>query len=252
MNSSTSNLRGLAVVMLLQLPLCSPSRRPSPAQQTSRRRRNTHPRRSLHCASTFRTRTTQFDAYTRDPCTQAESRELPAGRCADHNGVLELVLKNAIALALENNLDIAIARYNIPIAASRHPPHPGRRILPRRQYRRRAEHTGRRRRWLRFGGSGAGAGGTSGGAGGAGSGASGLVAVDARHRNQCLLLRSRRSNGARSTSSTTPSHCRTSRSTELQRCNRTRPTEISAIRRPFLPALVLRDLRQQPRHHKQS
>ena len=32
------------------------------------------------------------------------------------NGVLELSLKNAIALSLENNLDLAIARYNIPIA----------------------------------------------------------------------------------------------------------------------------------------
>src|SRR5260370_4078884 len=33
-------------------------------------------------------------------------------------GVLELSLKDAIALSLENNLDIAIARYNIPIAAA--------------------------------------------------------------------------------------------------------------------------------------
>jgi hypothetical protein len=32
------------------------------------------------------------------------------------DGVLELSLKDAIALSLENNLDIAIARYNIPIA----------------------------------------------------------------------------------------------------------------------------------------
>ncbi|MBW8748778.1 MAG: TolC family protein, partial [Acidobacteria bacterium] len=32
------------------------------------------------------------------------------------NGVLELSLKDAIALALENNLDLAIARYNLPIA----------------------------------------------------------------------------------------------------------------------------------------
>src|SRR5580698_4292819 len=31
-----------------------------------------------------------------------------------HDGVLELSLNDAIALALENNLDIAIARYNIP------------------------------------------------------------------------------------------------------------------------------------------
>ena len=32
------------------------------------------------------------------------------------DGVLELSLKDAISLALENNLDLAIARYNIPIA----------------------------------------------------------------------------------------------------------------------------------------
>ncbi|WP_433984150.1 hypothetical protein RBB78_02865 [Tunturiibacter empetritectus] len=34
------------------------------------------------------------------------------------DGVLELSLRDAISLALENNLDIAIARYNIPIAAA--------------------------------------------------------------------------------------------------------------------------------------
>jgi outer membrane protein TolC len=34
------------------------------------------------------------------------------------DGVLELSLKDAISLALENNLDIAIARYNLPIAAA--------------------------------------------------------------------------------------------------------------------------------------
>src|SRR5580698_200807 len=34
------------------------------------------------------------------------------------NGVLELSLNDAIALSLENNLDIAIARYNLPIAAA--------------------------------------------------------------------------------------------------------------------------------------
>ena len=33
-------------------------------------------------------------------------------------GFLNCSLKDAIALALENNLDIAIARYNLPIAAA--------------------------------------------------------------------------------------------------------------------------------------
>lgn len=92
-----------------------------------------------------------------------------------HDGVLELSLKDAIALALENNLDIAIARYNIPIAQAD--------VL-------RTE-AGGLFRGVNTGvvqntpgggvggfgssGIGAGAGGTSGGAGGAGSGASGLV-----------------------------------------------------------------------------
>jgi outer membrane protein TolC len=91
------------------------------------------------------------------------------------DGVLELSLKDAIALALENNLDIAIARYNLPIAAA---------DVLRTQ-------AGGSFRGVNTGvvqntpgggvggfgtaASGAGAGGTSGGAGGAGSGASGLV-----------------------------------------------------------------------------
>ncbi len=92
-----------------------------------------------------------------------------------HNGVLELSLKDAIALALENNLDLAIARYNLPIADA---------DLMRTQ-------AGGSFRGVNTGvvsntpsggssggasgGGGAGAGGTSGGAGGAGAGASGLV-----------------------------------------------------------------------------
>src|ERR1700710_2885311 len=92
-----------------------------------------------------------------------------------HNGVLELSLNDAISLALENNLDIAIARYNIPIARA---------DVLRTQ-------AGGSFRGVNTGvvqntpgggvggfgssSSGAGAGGTSGGAGGAGSGASGLV-----------------------------------------------------------------------------
>ena len=91
------------------------------------------------------------------------------------DGVLELSLKDAIALALENNLDIAIARYNLPIAAA---------DVLRTQ-------AGGTFRGVNTGvvqntpgggvggfgtaASGAGAGGTTGGAGGAGTGASGLV-----------------------------------------------------------------------------
>jgi outer membrane protein TolC len=92
-----------------------------------------------------------------------------------HDGKLYLSLKDAIGLALENNLDLAIARYNLPIANTD--------ILRTR--------AGGIFRGVNAGvvqgtpgggvggfGTGApggGAGGTTGGAGGAGAGASGLV-----------------------------------------------------------------------------
>ena len=91
------------------------------------------------------------------------------------NGVLVLSLQNAIALALENNLDLAIARYNIPIAKAD--------VLRTRAG---ASFLGVNTGVVQntpgggvggFGSAstGAGAGGTSGGAGGAGGGAGGLV-----------------------------------------------------------------------------
>jgi len=92
-----------------------------------------------------------------------------------HDGVLELSLSDAIALALENNLDIAIARYNIPIAQADV-------LRTRAGGSFRGVNTGVVQNTpgggvggFGSGSSGAGAGGTSGGAGGAGSGASGLV-----------------------------------------------------------------------------
>ncbi|WP_089842339.1 TolC family protein [Granulicella pectinivorans] len=91
------------------------------------------------------------------------------------NGELVLSLKDAISLALENNLDLAIARYNIPIAEAD--------ILRTKAGGSfRGVNTGVVQNTpgggvggFGSGSSGAGAGGTSGGAGGAGSGASGLV-----------------------------------------------------------------------------
>jgi len=92
-----------------------------------------------------------------------------------HNGVLELSLRDAIALALEDNLDLAIARYNIPIARA---------DILRTQAGGvfRGVNTGVIQNTpgggiggFGSGATGAGAGGTSGGAGGAGTGASGLV-----------------------------------------------------------------------------
>lgn len=92
-----------------------------------------------------------------------------------HNGVLVLSLQDAIALALEDNLDLAIARYNIPIAkADVLRTQAGGTFL--------GVNTGvvQNTPGGGIGGfgsasTGAGAGGTSGGAGGAGGGAGGLV-----------------------------------------------------------------------------
>jgi outer membrane protein TolC len=91
------------------------------------------------------------------------------------DGVLELSLQDTIQLALENNLDLAIARYNFPIAEA---------DVLRTQAGGsfRGVNTGVVQNTpgggvggFGSGASGAGAGGTSGGAGGAGSGAGGLV-----------------------------------------------------------------------------
>jgi outer membrane protein TolC len=89
-------------------------------------------------------------------------------------GALHLSLKDAIELALENNLDLAIARYNIPIAKA---------DILRTQAGGvfRGVNTAVVRNTPGGGGAdlgsstGGGAGGTSGGAGGAGGGAGGLV-----------------------------------------------------------------------------
>jgi outer membrane protein TolC len=115
-----------------------------------------------------------FDAYrgkTVPPPSLENSARLDS---LIRNGKLYLRLQDAIDLALENNLDLVIARYNLPIAQMD--------VL-------RTEAGGSVRGvntgvvsgtpggagGLFAGGTGAGAGGTSGGAGGAGAGASGLV-----------------------------------------------------------------------------
>ena len=91
------------------------------------------------------------------------------------DGKLYLSLKDAISLALENNLDLAIARYNLPIAAADVLRTKGGGTF-------RGVNTGVVQNTPGGGvggfgtsGSGGGAGGTSTGAGGAGAGASGLV-----------------------------------------------------------------------------
>ena len=114
-----------------------------------------------------------FNAYSPETVPEPTLANSPRLLELIRDGKLYLSLKDAIDLALENNLDLAIARYNLPIADT---------DLLRTQ-------AGGFFRGVNTGvvqgtpgggvggfGTGApGAGGTSGGAGGAGAGASGLV-----------------------------------------------------------------------------
>ena len=130
---------------------------------------------SLRCGWIYRTPIIRSMPTARRWCRQPNLANSPRIDTLIHDGVLELSLKDAIALALENNLDLAIARYNIPIAEAD--------ILRTRAGGSfRGVNTGVVQNTPGGGvggfgsaSSGAGAGGTSGGAGGAGSGASGLV-----------------------------------------------------------------------------
>jgi outer membrane protein TolC len=116
-----------------------------------------------------------LSAYSADTVPQPDLTNSPLLTQLIRDGKLYLSLNNAIQLALENNLDLAIARYNLPIANTD--------IL-------RTQAGGIFRGvnagvvqgtpgggvgGFGSGAPGAGAGGTTGGAGGAGAGASGLV-----------------------------------------------------------------------------
>src|ERR1700734_3795050 len=116
-----------------------------------------------------------FNAYRATKVPEPNLANPPRLDALIHHGILQLSLQDAIALALENNLDLAIARYNIPIASA---------DVLRTQAGGvfRGVNTGIVQNTpgggvggFGSGSSGAGAGGTSGGAGGAGTGASGLV-----------------------------------------------------------------------------
>ena len=116
-----------------------------------------------------------LSAYSADHVAPPDLANSPLLGQLIRDGKLYLSLKDAIRLALENNLDLAIARYNLPIANMD--------ILRTR--------AGGIFRGVNAGvvqgtpgggvggfgtgAPGAGAGGTTGGAGGAGAGASGLV-----------------------------------------------------------------------------
>jgi outer membrane protein TolC len=114
-----------------------------------------------------------LSAYRGTPVAEPNLANSPLIDNLISDGVLHLSLKDAIELALENNLDLAIARYNIPIAQAD--------ILRTKAggvFR--GVNTGVVQNTPGAGGAGvgsggAGAGGTTGGAGGAGGGAGGLV-----------------------------------------------------------------------------
>src|ERR1700693_4038702 len=116
-----------------------------------------------------------FNAYAPDQVPEPELANSPRLDHLIRDGQLYLSLKDAIDLALENNLDLAIARYNLPIAKT---------DILRTQAGGffRGVNTGVVQGTpgggvggFGTGAPGAGAGGTTSGAGGAGAGASGLV-----------------------------------------------------------------------------
>jgi len=116
-----------------------------------------------------------FSAYSPSQVPEPQLANSPLLNQLIHDGKLYLSLKDAIRLALENNLDLAIARYNLPIADMDILRTKAGGIF-------RGVNTGVVQGTpgggvggFGAGAPGAGAGGTTGGAGGAGAGASGLV-----------------------------------------------------------------------------
>ena len=168
MRRSFSLLRSVSVVVLMEMPALAQVQQavvtpaaPTPAQPALR----LDIPHSENPLNTFRATLVPQPNLANSPRIDALVK----------NGVLELSLKDAISLALENNLDIAIARYNLPIAAADV-------LRTRAGGSFRGVNTGvvQNTPGAGVGGfgtasAGAGAGGTSGGAGGAGSGANGLV-----------------------------------------------------------------------------
>jgi outer membrane protein TolC len=112
-----------------------------------------------------------FAPYTASSVPELNLSNSPRLDQLIRDGKLYLSLRDAIALALENNLDLAIARYNLPIADTDV-------LRTRAGGFFRGVNAGvvqNTQGGTSAGGAGSGAGGTSSGAGGAGAGAGGLV-----------------------------------------------------------------------------
>lgn len=143
---------------------------PQPTQPLTTGSMNTAPQVPFNAM--LRTSHNPFDAYRGKTVPPPSMGNSPRLNSLVRDGKLYLSLRNAIDLALENNLDLVIARYNLPIAQMD--------ILRTK--------AGGTVRGVNTGvvsgtpggnangaGAGSGAGGTSTGAGGAGAGAGGLV-----------------------------------------------------------------------------
>lgn len=183
-SSSARRIQALATILLLQVNLAmaaepsGPSAASVQSAQAAAQQAQTTPLQTHEDSIPFdklqHASRNPFDAYrgkTVPPPSLENSARLDS---LIRDGKLYLTLQNAIDLAIENNLDLVIARYNLPIAQM---------DVLRTQ-------AGGSVRGVNTGvvsgtpggaggvfgsSSGAGAGGTSGGAGGAGAGASGLV-----------------------------------------------------------------------------
>jgi outer membrane protein TolC len=116
-----------------------------------------------------------LSAYSADHVPQPDLTNSPLLDQLIRDGKLYLSLKDAIQLALENNLDLAIARYNLPIANMDILRTRGGGIFRGVNAGVVQGTPGGGIGGFGTGAPGAGAGGTTGGAGGAGAGASGLV-----------------------------------------------------------------------------
>ncbi len=116
-----------------------------------------------------------LSAYSPETVPEPQLANSPRLDQLVRDGKLYLSLKDAIDLALENNLDLAIARYNLPIADTDILRTKGGGVFRGVNTGVVQGTTGGGVGGLGTGAPGAGAGGTTGGAGGAGAGANGLV-----------------------------------------------------------------------------
>ena len=141
------------------------------------RRRSRCSRLNIHTPANLRIPHSHnpFDAYAPSSVPEPDLANSSRIQRLIRDGKLYISLQDAIALALENNIDLAIARYNLPIADT-----DIQRTKAGGSFR--GVNTGVVQGTpgggiggFGTGAPGAGAGGTTGGAGGAGAGAAGLV-----------------------------------------------------------------------------